>query len=506
MTSRERNLARLLSSAGIVVAGKLVGSISTFAERIAIGRLLRPEAYGEVSVAIAILSFGTTAVLIGLSQGVPRYVSRFDSGRDVRGVWVSALGLTGGLSLVLAAALLWNLDRLSRSLFDGPEAPALVVLFVLSIPFVAGLNIGVGVIRGFGNTRYKAYVQDLLYPLTRILLVVGLISLGYGVLAAGYAYLAAAALAFVVSTVLAHRLQSLLGPFRTHVGELLRFSLPVVISSFLASLLTWTDTLMLGYFHQSYVVGQYAAAYPIAGGMLIILSSFGYLYLPLASRLDADDQREEIDHIYKTITKWIYVVTFPAFFTFVLFPADVVHVFFGDGYADAAVALPILAVGFFANAVGGRNRETIAALGVTKFLLVTNGAAFALNVALNLLLIPRYDVAGAAVASATSYVLLNVLALAVLAFGFDISPFSRRSVRTFVLLPILLLPPGYLLAGSITLGSLLLVPLLVSVGLACIVIVSVTGCLQAEDRVVLEFVENAVGIRIPFVRRYLPPG
>lgn len=124
-----------------------------------------------------------------------------------------------------------------------------------------------------------------------------------------------------------------------------------------------------------------------------------------------------------TITKWIYVVIFPAFFTFLLLPADVILVFFGDGHREGA--LHVLSVGFFANTIGGRNRESIAALGVTKFLLLTNGAAFGLDIVLSLVLISRYDIVEIAATSAMSYVMLNALAIAVFMFGFDISPFSR---------------------------------------------------------------------------------
>ncbi len=503
MASREQHLTRLLSSAGVVTAGKLVGSLSTLGERVIVGRLLDPSAYGEVTIGLALLSFSTTLGLLGYSQGVPRYVSRFESDRDVRGVWVTGMLVAGGLTLAIAAVLYLNVGWVT-STFLQTDATGMVALFVLALPFVVGMNVSVGAIRGFGNTMYKAYAQDLIYPLTRIALLAALLWVGFDVLAAGYAYLAGAALAFVVSLVLLNRLISLPGAYRTHVKEISAFSMPVVVSSFLATLLTRTDTLMLGYFWGSTEAGLYGAAYPLAGSMLIVISSFGFLYLPLASRLDAADEREEIDHIYKTTTKWIYVLTFPALLTFVVFPEDVVGIFFGQEYVSASIALVVLSVGFFSNAVGGRNRETISALGVTKYLLVTNGVAFGANVVLNLVLIPRYGFVGAAVASAVSYVGLNALACWVLWRGFDISPFSRWSTRTFVALPVALLPPAYLLSEFVSLTVVTLLPFLVVVGLLGIAVVAVTGSLQPEDAVVLSFVEDATGVRVPLIRRYLP--
>lgn len=506
MDGRDSNLVRLLTSAGIVVVARFVGSITTIAERIVIGRLLTPGAYGEVSIGIALLSFSSTLALVGFTQGVPRYVSRFDDERDRRGAWIGGLAFTGAIALVVTALLYVNLEVVVTSLFERGDSPRLLSLFVLALPFVVGMQIGVGTIRGYGNTAYKAYAQDLIYPLTRIALIVGLITTGFGVVAAGYAYLVAAALAFLVAQYLANRLVPLVGPFRTHVREMLRFSAPVVISGVLTTLLTWTDTLMLGYFRSSAEVGRYSAAYPIASGMLIALSAFGFLYLPLTSRLDAEDEHEEIDRIYEVTTKWVYVVTFPAFLTFVFFPEDVLRIFFGGEYAGASLALVILSVGFFSNAIGGRNRETLSGLGVTQYLLVTNGAAFGLNVVANLVLIPAYGGVGAAVASAASYVVLNATACAILLVGFDISPFSTWSVRTFLALPVVLLPPAALVAPHLSLSAVTLFPFLAAVGVCALVVVGLVGGLQPEDRIPLEFVEDRLGVHIPYVRRYIPAG
>lgn len=510
MASREKNLTRLLTSAGIITAGKLIGSITKLGERVVVGRLLTPGAYGEVSIGLALLAFASTFSLVGFTQGVPRYISRYDSEEHQRGVWVSGIIVTGVISLLVTIVLFSNIEIVSElgvgghTLLSEPDSPQMLAMFVLALPFVIGLRITTAAIRGFGNAVYKAYAQDLTYPLIRILLLVALLYAGHNVIAAGYAYVAAAAVAFVVSLALLHRIISITGQFQTHIREITWFSLPVIVSSVLTTLLTRTDTLMIGFFRPSYEVGQYSAAYPIAGAMVIVISSFGFLYLPLASRLDAEDEHEEIDYIYQTTTKWIYLLTFPALVAFILFPEDVIGVFFGAQYREAGLALAILSIGFFSNAVGGRNRETISALGITEYLMVTNGGAFVLNILLNLYLIPQYGYLGAAVASAVSYIALNVIACAVLKLKFDISPFSQWSVRTFAVLPVTLLPPAYLVADYISLSAVTILPFLVVIGLLSIVVVSITGCLQPEDRVVLEFVEDAVGVRVPLIRRYMP--
>lgn len=502
--SEHSELSALLSSASLVAIGGLVGAGSRLAERVIVGRALSPEIYGELSIGIAVLTFATTMAQAGLNQGVPRFVSRYDDPAERRGAWVTGLAIACSLGVVVAAVLFVAGEGIVAVLFEEPESLELLYLFVAAIPFVVAQNIAIGGIRGHENTLYRTYTKDLLYPLGRIALLVVLLALGYGVVAAGYAYLVAAIVTFLVAHALLDRLVPLVGDVELHVREMVTFSLPLIVSTVLSVLLSRTDTLMLAYFRSSYEVGQYNAAYPIAGGMLVVLTAFGFMYLPIASRLDADGERESIDRIYTVTTKWIYVVTFPAFLTLVIFPGDVMRIVFGAEYTDAASVLPILAIGFFLSAAVGRNRETLSALGETQYIMVANGAGFALNVLLNLVLIPRYGFVGAGVTSALSFGLVHVVVCGTLKFRHDITPFSRRSLRTFVSLPVVLLPAFWLFRDAVTLTAVTLLPFLVVVGLCSLVVVTLAFGLQPEDVVVLEFLEDRIGLEVPFVRRYLP--
>lgn len=504
MADRARELGSLLSSAGLVVVGAIVSSLALLVERIIVGRLLAVDAYGDVSIGIALLSIGVTLSLVGFSQGVPRYMARYDSRIDQRGVWLTGLAIAGGTALVVTAILYVNAGTVAALFFEDVASEQMIRLFVLAIPLVVGLEIGIGAIRGLENTVYKLLVQDLIYPIVRIGLLVLLLGVGFELTAPAYAYLAAAGGSMLLAHVFLGRLIPLVGRFRTAARDLLTFSAPLVLATIFASLLTKVDTFMLGYFRTSFEVGLYNAAYPLAQGMLVVLGAFGFLYLPLASRLDADGERAEVDAIYKVTTKWIYIVTFPAMLAFVAFPADVLEIFFGADYRPGALALVILSLGFFTNAAYGRNRETLSALGYPRYILAGNLLALAVNVVLNLLLIPRYGIAGAAVTSALSFLLFNVLVYLILDRKFGISPFSRWSGRTALLLPVVLAPPTLLLTTVISLTPVRLIVFLAGAGLASIAVVCLCGCLEPDDRVAIEVLEDVLGVRVPMIRRFVP--
>ena len=506
MADRESELSALLSSATLVVVGTIVGSVAKLVERVIVGRMLTLEAYGEVSIGFAAVTICSMFALLGFDQGIPRYMSRFETEQQVRGAWLTGLAIAAVAAVVTTGALYLNADFLAGQLFDQAGSAELMKVFLLCIPMAVGLNVGVSAIRGLENTLYGTVVQNLLYPLTRIGLLVVFLYMGYDVLSAGYAYLAAAALGFVASHLLLNRLMSLRGPFELHLREMVGFSAPMVIASVLSILLVQTDTLMLGAMRESSEVALYGAAYPLAWGMMLVLSAFGFIYLPLVSRLDAGGEHGEIDAVYKITSKWIFVVTFPAFVAFAVFPRDVLTIFFDARYADAAPALVILSVGFFANAAFGRNRQTLSALGDSKALMYANVVTFSVNIVLNLLLIPRMGFVGAAVASASSYFTINLVLTGVLGRRYGISPFSSATVRTFVGVPAVLLPAAYLLSQQVTLTAMTLVPFLVGTGLLALAVTAAVGGLQPEDGVAVGFVEESIGVELPTVRRYIPAG
>ncbi|WP_224338463.1 flippase [Haloprofundus halobius] len=501
-------LKTLLSSATLVIVGGLIGSAGKLFERIIVGRALAPDAYGEMNIGFAVMTFVTTLSLVGFTQAIPRYLSRYDDDVDRRGLWAGGMMLTGAIAIVATVVVVFFAEPIAAALFDsGDQAVRLLRVFALTAPFVVGMQVAVGAIRGYENTIYKTYVQDFTYPLTRLILIgIFLFGLNMGLLSVGYAYIVSAVLAFVVAHVLLRRLIPLRGAFRMHNREMLTFSAPLIVSTVMSVLVIQTDTVMLGYFTTSFQTGQYGAAYTLASGMLVALSAFGFIMLPMASRLDADGKHGEIDLIYSTTTKWVYILTFPGFLTFVIFPGDVLQIIFNAEYLPAAQVLPILAFGFFTSAMVGRNRETLSALGETKFILVSNVAAFMVNFLLNLYMIPRYGFVGAGITSAISLVVLNGIVVIVLKQKFGITPSSPENVRTFVFLPLVLMPVGYVLReyAGLSLSAVTLLPFLIVVGLLGIGVVIVGGALQEEDMFVIEFVEDRLGRQIPFVRRYFP--
>jgi O-antigen/teichoic acid export membrane protein len=180
------------------------------------------------------------------------------------------------------------------------------------------------------------------------------------------------------------------------------------------------------------------------------------------------------------------------------------QLFWGTSYVQASGSLAVLSVGFFSSAAAGRNRETISALGYTRFVSYANGLAFIVNIVLNIILIPEYGYLGAAYASAVSFLLLNIFVYIILRFKFEITPFSTYSRRTFIALPLTLLPPVYYIS-KLSIYPQWSVPLILLCTAALTIgVVMITSCLEPDDRIVVEFLDSKLPFSFDLIYRWIP--
>lgn len=143
--------------------------------------------------------------------------------------------------------------------------------------------------------------------------------------------------------------------------------------------------------------------------LTIALGSLGFVATPVFSELHAAEEFSLFSHVYEILTKWVYLATFPVLTVFVLFPRTVIRITFGAEYVVGAASLVVLSTAFFSHAVAGPNSNALTAIGKSRLIMYDNAAVAVVNFALNIVLIPRYSVLGAAVATAVAYVMLNIL-------------------------------------------------------------------------------------------------
>jgi O-antigen/teichoic acid export membrane protein len=154
-----------------------------------------------------------------------------------------------------------------------------------------------------------------------------------------------------------------------------------------------------------------AGVYRIAVQLAALASlPLGAVNLVLAPRISAAFFAGRIDTLQSEVThasRYVLLLTLPVVGVMVL-GGSMLLALFGQEFVSAALPLAILAVPQLLNAATGTAGYLLVMTQCEKQAAVMFASAAILNVALNLFLIPRFGMSGAAGASALAMIALNV--------------------------------------------------------------------------------------------------
>ena len=313
--------------------------------------------------------------------------------------------------MLLGAAAPWFCENV---LGKGELIPVLR-LFAFSIPFTVLTYIFVSILRGLKESRFPVLIQEVTARLSRTVIFLLLFYLGLRLNGALTAWIVSSACAALFALAVTFRKAIL--PFRgsgTRLPvsrEILAYSWPLTLSSFILLAMTQSSQLILGAFAATEEVGYYFSAMSVAQLLNFVLHSFGFVFLPAVSALFLEKDYASIGRLYSSVTKWIFMVSFPIFLVFVTFPDTILTILYGEEYVSGAVVLVFLSMGILVTGSTGLKGLLLNGIGKTRLTLAADLTSSVVNVVLNLILIKFYGILGAAVATAFSLSLRSVLAL-----------------------------------------------------------------------------------------------
>ncbi len=264
----------------------------------------------------------------------------------------------------------------------------------------------------------------------------------------------------------------------------------------------WMDTLMLGYFLSAAAVGVYNVALPTSRLISAATKSIAVLFVPVASELYARGKEQELNSIYKAVTKWVLSLALPGFLLMALFSESILMIMFGAEYVGGATALSILAFALFISSVLGPANYVLQTYGKTRIVMKGYFIGAGVNFGLNLLLIPLYGINGAAIATGFSYVLISVLYFLFVWRLARMQPFRLNHLKP-VFAAIIAVLVVYELAKS--LGATL--PVLIIMLFVFIIIyfflLLIFKSFEAEDLMILRAIDERLGIKSDWLRRII---
>lgn len=497
------SLGKIAKGAAIAFAGMLVFTFFEFVTRVIIARYSTQGEYGAFSIGFALLNIFVMVSCLGLHGGATRCIAYFrgkGENEKVAGIVYSSLQLSAAAGLFFFLVVFFSSDFL-KEIFHL-EQSIVLKLFAIAIPFLTVIEILSYIFIGFNRIKEKVFFRDILMYLLRVSGIALAFVLGFGFLGMMYAYLLPTVIVAIAFA--GYAIKNLAIKLKENAvirKELLRFSIPLLATSVSILVMQRTDTLMLGYFKTSDVVGLYNAAYPVAQLIPIFLSSIILIYVPISSQLYSKNRTEEMRRNYAVLTKWNLAATLPFFLVIFLFHDAVIVSIFGNAYIQAGDALRILAIGGFVQAFLGPNAATLVVIGKTKLNMVDDVIGAVMNVTLNLLLIPSLGIIGAAVASAVSFSTVAALKSAQIFWMHGLHPFTGNYLKPVAASGVLV-SAIYLVVGQVHFVWMLAVLFFLFMAMYGISLI-ITKSLDEEDAMMFLEIERITGIDVPGVKRML---
>jgi O-antigen/teichoic acid export membrane protein len=460
--SRESGVVARNSIVNLVAM--VTGAAMSFGLVVLASRWLQPDGAGQFYELIAMFTILSNTFELGADTGLLRWISRARATgglRDVGRVTLIALIPVTAVGAAVAVALWLVAPEASRLFLHGvPVAAGTAdIRFVAPlVPLGALSSVIVDGVRGYGRMWPYLVIEGLGKPTVRIVAVAAVLlaglSLHVAIIVWGLPVIAgliAACLIFVgvmrketpreVPDTRPAAAQSTgqnadeRSRTRTLAVQFWAFTGPRALQATFQVTVLFLDVLIVGALASTYQAGIYSAVSKLAILGTFALEGNRLAIGPQLSALMSLGQRGRAAELYQTATRSLVLLTFPLYLVLAMFPSVILGIF-GSKYSAGASALAVLCLAMLINLGTGNIVVVLLMGGKSSWCAINAGVAFAVNIALNLLLVPHLGVLGAAIAWSASIVIDNVAAMI--------------EVRWLMAMP--LFGDGFLLASGITLA------------------------------------------------------
>jgi O-antigen/teichoic acid export membrane protein len=444
---------RIVSNTAVQVAGSTVNTLLGLVIAGTLSRHLGVAGYGEYALVFVYLSFAGIVSSLGVDVILVREMSAAPDDEERLGrLLSSAIIMKLGLGLAAVALLAAALAAGSAA---GPFATAVLLA---SLTLVAGAFDSIGALFRMRLAMTSLVVASVVAQAVHLGLVLAVVVWPGGLVAVVTTYVVAIAVRLAGQWLLSRRLLRFrFGADVATVRRLLREAAPFGLAAGLWMIYYRIDAVMLGWMHGLEAVAVYSVAYKFVDLVLQVSGMCMTSLYPLLAQRAATDPGELRRFSQKALDYLAMIGAVVSVGLFVAAPV-VVPLVFGAPFEPAVTTLRVLApIGLllFCNNLFG---HLFAALHLTGAMLIGfRLVAVAANVALNLMLIPRWGADGAAAATVLSEAFALALAPLVLARRLDgvlrFRTFARALAAVVAGVALALALPVSLLGGAIAFAA-----------------------------------------------------
>ncbi|MCF2164665.1 MULTISPECIES: flippase [Halobacterium] len=433
----EEGLTSITRGASLFFIGRVSSNGLKFVLNLILTRGLGSSLYGIYAYATAIISILVILSRFGTGKSLLRYIPSYEGNLEQRNRVAGLAYITGFIgSTIVGGSLYLFAPQISAWTLDNSLFVTALRAFAVVLPFNAIIQLTNAVFRSLEALEYQVLVSDLIEPVVKLLLVGIALLVGYsliGVIAAiAIGLVLVCGLSFSIlylRTSIRPRLK--FGSSREELLDFYNYSIPLTLKDIGSVLYTRVDILMVGFLLAEADVGVYRIVVLVASMLTLPLAAFNQLFPPVASRLYSNDQVSELELVYATITRWILTVVLVPALVAIVYSSELLAVF-GSDFRAGAIVLIVFTVGQLTNCAVGPSGFLLMMTDHQYLNLLNQWVLGILNVVLNYFLILEYGISGAAIATAITLTVINLLRVFEVWYTEGLTPYSRQFWKPLV--------------------------------------------------------------------------
>jgi len=388
-----------------------------------IARILGATEYGKFTFALAFISLSTILSDFGLSPIITR---EFSGEKEKE--FSSLLSLKIFLSLGTLILIIIS------SFFITPDPLIRKVIWILAIYVL--INSFPEIVYAFLRARQRMEYESLA-KISQALVVTGagfFVVLNFpSIENLSYSYLFTSTIALIFILIFFHlRIQPLNLSFNKTIWQkFFRLSWPLGLTAIFEGILVNIDSTMMGYFGQITQTGWYNAAYKIVNVSLIPIFLISQSFFPALS-IAFKESKEKFQKIWNYQMETMILLALPLVVGGIVLAPKIIDFIYNSSYTPSILAFQILIIMAGVIFLGTPFDSALIISNQQKKLFWATVVATVINIILNLILIPKFSLYGAAFVTIITYLLGVFLVFKFTTKFTSIQPFNLKLLLSLI--------------------------------------------------------------------------
>jgi len=390
---------------GIIFFSSAITLILSFVITIVLGRYLGAGNLGLYRMTFTIYGFALLIAGIGIPATMIKYVAEYKEDKNKINQIISSGIITSlflGMSFI---ALFYFSSSLFADIFNMPELSHLIKIISLIFPFALLNGVLLGLLNGIREMK-KYAKATIVQSILMVIITISLIYYGFGVAGAviGIVLSSAGSCLFLIF-VSRNYFEIALDEYIPRTKKMLKFGTQLSTAGVINEINNQLDILLIGFFLMSTDVGYYIVAIGLSRFFWLVPMSIQKITYPATSSYWSKNNHVALNIMFNKTMKYCTVVLVLIGLGIGFFAKDIIAMMFGEGFGHAVLPLQILLIGTIIRGsiiqpIGG----SLAAIERPDLSLKISAFMISINVILDIILITRIGIVGAAIATTISLV------------------------------------------------------------------------------------------------------